>query len=81
MTVKAKICGINALAALEAAVSGSASFVGFVFYRRSPRYLTPVDAGALARRTPSGIMRVGLFVDVDDDAIDATLKEAPLDML
>jgi phosphoribosylanthranilate isomerase len=81
MTVKAKICGINDPQALDAAVANGASFVGFVFYARSPRYVTPSAAGALARQTPPGIMRVGLFVDVEDAAIEAILRDAPLDML
>ncbi|MFO0996884.1 MAG: phosphoribosylanthranilate isomerase [Alphaproteobacteria bacterium] len=81
MTVRAKICGINDAQALDAAVAHGASYVGFVFYPRSPRYLAPSAAGALARRAPAGVVRVGLFVDVDDQGIEAILKEAPLDML
>lgn len=81
MTVKAKICGINDVRALEAAIEHGCSFVGFVFYPRSPRYVTPQAAGKLARRTPPGITRVGLFVDVDDAAIETILEDAPLDML
>ena len=39
MPVRAKICGINSRAALEAAIAGGAGFVGFNFYPRSPRAL------------------------------------------
>ena len=44
MPVRAKICGVNSAAAVDAAVSGGAGFVGFVFYAPSPRALTPEAA-------------------------------------
>lgn len=81
MAVAAKICGVNSRAALDAAVAGGAAFVGFVFYARSPRYLTVALAAELAAAAPKTVQRVGLFVDVDDAAIEAVLKEAPLEML
>lgn len=81
MTVAAKICGVNSREALDAATAGAAAFVGFVFYARSPRYLTIPQAAALAAVTPKSVQRVGLFVDVDDATIEAVLKDAPLELL
>lgn len=81
MTVAVKICGVNSREALDAATAGGAAFVGFVFYARSPRYLTVPQAATLAAATPKSIKRVGLFVDVDDAAIEAVLKDAPLELL
>ena len=81
MTVAAKICGVNSREALDAAVTGAAAFVGFVFYARSPRYVTVAQAATLAAATPKTVKRVGLFVDVDDAAIEAVLKDAPLELL
>lgn len=81
MTVAVKICGVNSREALDAAVTGGAAFVGFVFYARSPRYLTVPQATALAAATPKTVQRVGLFVDADDATIEAVLKEAPLELL
>jgi len=81
MTVAAKICGVNTHEALDAAVAGGAAFVGFVFYARSPRYVTVAQAAALAAATPKTVKRVGLFVDVDDATIEAVLKDAPLELL
>ena len=40
MAVAVKICGLTDAAALAAAVEGGASYLGFVFYPRSPRALT-----------------------------------------
>jgi phosphoribosylanthranilate isomerase len=81
MSVAAKICGLSSEDAVAAAVAGGAAYVGFVFYPPSPRAVTPERAGGLCRAVPSGIWRVGLFVDADDAAIEAVLAAAPIDML
>ncbi|MBM3492186.1 MAG: phosphoribosylanthranilate isomerase [Alphaproteobacteria bacterium] len=81
MTVIAKICGLADAAALDAALAHGARFVGFVFYPRSPRAVTPAQAAALAARAGRRAIRVGLFVDPDDAQLDATLAAVPLDLL
>ena len=81
MSVAAKICGVNAPAAIEAAAGGGAAFVGLAFYPPSPRHVSPEEAAALVRDLPAGIKRVGLFVDVDDPTLEATLAVVALDML
>ncbi|HUI16540.1 MAG TPA: phosphoribosylanthranilate isomerase [Alphaproteobacteria bacterium] len=81
MSVKVKICGVNSPAAVEAAVGGGAAFVGFVFYPPSPRYLTIAGAAALARAVPSGVTRVGLFVEADDATLGQAIAEVGLELL
>ncbi len=81
MTVEAKICGINDPAAMDAAVAGGAWAVGLVFYPPSPRFVGVTDAAALVGRVPEGVRRVGLFVDADDETVEAVLAEVALDML
>ncbi|HVC51398.1 MAG TPA: phosphoribosylanthranilate isomerase [Stellaceae bacterium] len=81
MSIAAKICGLSHEAAVTAAVEGGAAYVGFVFYPPSPRAVSAERAAALCAAVPSGIWRVGLFVDADDDAIRRVLDAAPLDML
>jgi phosphoribosylanthranilate isomerase len=81
MPVAVKICGLGDAAALEAAVSGGAALVGFVFYPPSPRSLPPEAAGRLARTVPDGIARVGVVVDPDDAFLDDLLRHVPLDHL
>ena len=81
MTVTAKICGINDPAAMEAALVGGASHVGFVFYPTSPRTLDPAGAAALGRLAAGRAQRVGLFVDPDDALVDAVLAAGPLELL
>jgi len=81
MSLKVKICGLNSEVALEAAVAGGASHVGFVFYPPSPRAVDAERAATLGRGVPAGIVKVGLFVDAGDEAIAEVLGKAPLDML
>ncbi len=81
MAIEAKICGVNSLAAVEAAVKGGADLIGLNFYPPSPRAVTPEEAAQLASRVPPGVRRVGVFVDPDDDQLAATLAKAPLDLV
>ncbi len=81
MTVAAKICGLSSEDAVAAAIEGGAAYLGFVFYPPSPRAVTPAHAAALCAPVPSGVQRVGLFVDADDAAIRAVLDVAPIDIL
>ncbi len=79
--VRVKICGINAADALGAAVEAGTDFVGFVFYPRSPRAVTPEAARDLAARVPASVKKVGLFVDPDDALLQRTLAVVPLDLI
>ena len=81
MSVATKICGLATEEAVTAAVEGGAAYLGFVFYSPSPRAVTAGKAARLCAAVPSGIARVGLFVDADDDTIRAVLAEAPIDIL
>jgi phosphoribosylanthranilate isomerase len=81
MALEAKICGLTAPAAVDAAAAGGAALVGFVFHAKSPRNLSLDAAAALARRVPAGILRVGLMADETDERIAEILAAVPLDML
>jgi phosphoribosylanthranilate isomerase len=81
MTVRAKICGLSTPDAVAAAVGGGAAFVGFVFYSRSPRAVTPAHAATLAPLVPASVGKVGLFVDDTDDRFAEVLGAVKLDLL
>ena len=78
---KAKICGIKTPDALDAAIAGGASHVGFVFFPPSPRHLLPDDAAALAARVPSHVRKVGVFVDPEDRDLERAVTTGSLDIL
>lgn len=79
--IRVKICGLRDADAVDAAVSGGADYVGFNFFPKSPRYVTPVLAAELAARVPTGIAKVGLVVNPDNAALDALLSQTPLDFV
>jgi len=81
MSIAAKICGLSSEAAVTAAVEGGAAYLGFVLYAPSPRAVSPARAATLCAAVPSGVQRVGLFVDAGDEAIRAVLDLAPIDIL
>ncbi|WP_374307843.1 phosphoribosylanthranilate isomerase [Dongia sp.] len=81
MPVDVKICGLKTPAAVQAAVDGGAAMLGFNFYARSSRCVTPALAAALGQLVPAHIVKVGLVVDADDAEIAEILAEAKLDML
>ena len=56
-----KICGITNQEDAAAAIDGGATAIGFNFYPRSPRYIAPERAAAIA--TAAGVRRVGVFVN------------------
>ncbi len=57
-----KICGLTDSLAVSAAVSAGADAVGFVFYDKSPRNLTPRQAMKLAADVPAGVRRVAVML-------------------
>lgn len=71
MVLKVKICGISTEETLDAAVAGGASHIGFNFFAKSPRSVTPERAAALVGRLPAHITPVGLVVNEDRARIDA----------
>jgi phosphoribosylanthranilate isomerase len=81
MSVAVKICGLSSAQAVTAAIVGGAGYVGFNFYPLSPRAVTPAEAARLCGAVPAGVLRVGIFVDADDDTIGAVLARTQLDVL
>lgn len=58
-----KICGITRAEDAQAAVSGGATAVGFVFWPSSPRAIDPYRARAIARGVRPFVTLVGVFVN------------------
>ncbi|MDQ3011486.1 MAG: phosphoribosylanthranilate isomerase [Acidobacteriota bacterium] len=63
MTVKLKVCGITSLQDARAAIACGADYLGFNFYRKSPRYVEPLAARAIIEQLPGEIVPVGIFVN------------------
>ena len=78
MKVHVKICGITRMEDALLAENLGASAVGFVFYRKSPRYILPERAGQISEKLGPFIARVGVFVDEEPDEVIKTFHTAGL---
>jgi phosphoribosylanthranilate isomerase len=81
MPVASKICGLKTAESVSAAIEYGAEFIGFNFFRKSPRYVEPEAAGILGRAVPGRVLKTGLLVDDDDARIASILAVMPLDLL
>lgn len=75
-----KICGLTREKDVIAAVEAGADVLGFVF-TRSPRRISSDTAIHLLDCVPSGVLRVGLFLDQDRSEIENVINSVPLDVL
>lgn len=76
-----KICGLKTAEALAAALDGGTSHVGFIFFAKSPRNLTPQQAGVLRQAAKGRAQAVAVTVDADDALLDAIVAQMTPDML
>ncbi|MGB8540121.1 MAG: phosphoribosylanthranilate isomerase [Candidatus Acidiferrales bacterium] len=67
--VKVKICGITNLRDARQAIEAGAAFIGFNFYKRSPRYVTPGTAQRIMQRLPKKAKAVGVFVNETEETM------------
>ncbi|MCX7558974.1 phosphoribosylanthranilate isomerase [Sulfitobacter sp. F26204] len=79
--INVKICGLRCAEDVASAVAAGARYVGFVFFEKSPRHLSPQKAAALAVSVPAGVCKVALVVNATDAFLDDLLDLVPVDML
>ncbi|HEX7776842.1 MAG TPA: phosphoribosylanthranilate isomerase [Parvibaculum sp.] len=80
-SVRVKICGLSTPETVKAAVAAGADAIGFNFYARSPRYVSPELAAELATLVPKDVLKVALAVDADDATLDKIVAALEPDIL
>jgi phosphoribosylanthranilate isomerase len=81
MASEIKICGLSTAEAVEAALGGGAAFVGFIFFPKSPRNVSPAAAAELAGPARGRARVVAVTVDPADAALDAIVEALKPDLI
>ena len=70
MHPKVKICGMTCATTIQTAIKHKVDYLGFVFYPKSPRNLTPDQAKELTKNIPQNVKRVAVLVNAKDEFIE-----------
>ena len=70
MHPKVKICGMTDAETIQTAIQHKVDYLGFVFYKKSPRNLTIEKAKQLTNNIPSNVKRVAVLVNEGDEFIE-----------
>lgn len=73
-----KICGIKTPEVARAAVDAGADFIGMVFVRASPRFVTGQEARGVIEALGGRAEPVGVFTDASDTVIRAVAAAVPI---
>jgi phosphoribosylanthranilate isomerase len=76
-----KICGITNKEDALASVEAGSNALGFNFYARSPRYITPERAREIVDAVPGDYLKVGIFVNAGVPELNSIARAVSLDVL
>lgn len=79
MTIKVKICGLKTREAVETADQNGAEFLGFIFAEKSPRYITPQEAGKISEGVKA--KKVAVVVNASDELLDEIVNHLKPDYI
>jgi len=75
-----KLCGLTRPCDIEWANALTPDYIGFVFAKKSRRYVPPVNARALREKLSPAIQAVGVFVNENPENVAALLNDGVIDI-
>ena len=78
---KLKLCGLVRICDIEAVNRLNPEYIGFVFAKKSRRYVDPAQARELRARLDKGISPVGVFVNESPEAIADLVRSGIIDVV
>ncbi len=76
--MKVKVCGMRERVNIGELVALRPSFIGFIFYEKSPRYVGEALDDETIKAIPRSINKVGVFVNASPDYILSVVKQYDL---
>ncbi len=76
-----KVCGITNKEDAAVAVEAGANALGFNFYDKSPRFVTPLRAQQIVSAVPGNYLKVGVFVNASESELLRITGMVQLDVL
>lgn len=81
MRVRVKICGITNRDDAQTAIDCGADALGFVFFQKSPRYVSCDDAASIIKKIPPFIQTVGVFVNETPEEMEKIVLRTGIDAI
>jgi phosphoribosylanthranilate isomerase len=79
--IKVKICGITNLIDAAAAEKAGADALGFIFTKKSPRFIAPEKAKAIISKLDPFVVKAGVFLDQPKSEVLRMARLAGVDIL
>lgn len=76
--MKIKICGITNAEDAAVAVTAGADALGFIFYRKSPRFVEPTVVRTIVAGLPPFVLPIGVFVNEEAAAVRTLMDDCGL---
>jgi len=73
--MKVKLCGFKDEASIKAAIAASCDFLGFIFFDKSPRFISPKNAAIISKIIPGNIFKVAVVVDASENYLQEIVTE------
>ena len=81
MRTKLKICGITKLSDAVSCMETGVDWLGFNFFKESPRYISPQDAGKIIAQLDDSVKTAAILVRPNQDQIIEIIKVSNVNIL